>query len=120
VIRLAKREAAKSKFYFRLGCIITKGNRVLSTGHNSISYCELNSFENSKHAEMDAVLKLLRRHDGGLSSLCGSTVYVTRITPQGNTALAKPCAKCMSLLISVGVKEVIYTTDNSNTERIKL
>lgn len=119
MIRLAKKEAAKSTFYFRLGCIITKGNRVLSTGHNSIGYCELNSFHNSKHAEMDAVLKLLRR-DTGLSSLCGSTVYVTRITPNGTTALAKPCAKCMSLLISVGVKEVIYTTDNCNTERIKL
>lgn len=119
MIRLAKREAAKSTFYFRLGCVITKGNRVLSTGHNSIGYCELNSFHNSKHAEMDAVLKLLRKHTG-LSSLCGSTVYVTRITPNGTTALAKPCAKCMSLLISVGVKEVIYTTDNCNTERIKL
>jgi deoxycytidylate deaminase len=119
MIRLAKREAAKSKFYFRLGCVITKGNRVLSVGHNSIGYCELNSFKNSKHAEMDAVLKLLRREEG-LSSLCGSTVYVTRITPTGNTALAKPCPKCMSLLISVGVKEIIYTTDSNNTERIKL
>ncbi len=119
MIRLAKREAEKSKFYFRLGCIITKGNRVISTGHNSISYCELNNFNNSKHAEMDAVLKLLRK-DKGLSSLNGSTIYVTRITPQGKTALAKPCPKCMSLLISVGAKEVIFTTDNEHTERIKL
>lgn len=119
MIRLAKREAEKSKFYFRLGCIITKGNRVISTGHNSISHCELNDFKNSKHAEMDAVLKVLRK-DKGLSSLNGCTVYVTRITPQGKTALAKPCPKCMSLLISVGAKEVIFTTDNCNTERIKL
>lgn len=119
MIRLAKKEAAKSSFYFRLGCIITKGNRVISTGHNSIGHCKLNDFKNSRHAEMDAVLKVLGR-DKGLSQLAGTTVYVTRITPNGNTALAKPCKKCMSLLISVGVKEIIYTTDNKHHERIKL
>ena len=119
MIRLAKKAAAKSSFYFRLGCIITKGNRVLSTGHNSIGYCELNSFNNSKHAEMDAVLKLIRQHNG-LSSLAGATVYVTRITPKGQTAMAKPCSKCMSLLISVGVKEVIYTTDSTKVEKVRL
>lgn len=119
MIRLAKRAARLSTFYFKLGCVITKGNRVLSTGHNSIGFCELNDFNNSKHAEMDAVLKLLRKHNG-LSSLNNSSVFVTRINASGNTALAKPCSKCMSLLISVGVKEVIYTTDNNQTERIKL
>lgn len=119
MIRLAKKEAEKSIFYFRLGCIITKGKRVISTGHNSIRYCKANSFKNSRHAEMDAILKLLNK-DKGLSHLAGATIYITRITPQGKTALAKPCKKCMALIQSVGIKTIIYTTDNSNTERIKL
>jgi len=118
LIRLAKREASKSSFYFRLGAIIVKGNRVLSSGHNRIGYCELNDFRNSKHAEMDAILKLIRRQDG-LSSLAGSTLYVSRITKTG-TGMAKPCIKCTNLARSVGVKEVVYTTDNNTTERFKL
>ncbi len=113
MIRLAKREATKSSFYFRLGCIITKGKRVISTGHNSISYCRVNNFNNSRHAEMDAILKVINKTNG-LSSLAGATMYITRITPCGNTALAKPCPKCMSLIKSVGVKQIIYTTDNHN------
>lgn len=95
-----------------------KGNRVLSTGYNSISYCSANNFKNSRHAEMDAILKLIKKQDG-LSSLAGSTLYVSRITKTG-TGLAKPCSKCMNLALSVGVKEVIYTTDNNSTERLKL
>lgn len=120
MIRLAKKEASKSKFYFKLGAIITKGNRVLSTGYNKIGFCELNSFNNSKHAEMDAILKLIRRGAEGLSSLAGATIYITRITPTNNTALAKPCPKCMALIHSVGIREIVYTTDNSHVERIKL
>jgi len=27
--------------------------------------------------------------------------------------MAKPCKKCMDLIRSVGIKEVIYTTDNN-------
>lgn len=67
---------------------------------------------------MDAILKLLDKREG-LSSLAGSTLYVSRITKQG-TGLAKPCKKCTALALSVGVKEIIYTTDNNSVERLKL
>jgi len=118
MIRLATKHANNSTYYFRLGAVIVKGNRVLSTGHNSISHCSVNNFKNSRHAEMDAILKLIKKQ-GGLSSLAGSTLYVSRITKRG-TGLAKPCIKCMDLARSVGVKEVIFTTDNNTTERLKL
>lgn len=118
MIRIATKQAKSSTYYFRLGAVIVKGKRVLSTGHNSISHCRVNNFKNSRHAEMDAILKLLDKKEG-LSSLAGSTLYVSRITKQG-TGLAKPCKKCMNLALSVGVKEIVYTTDNNTTERIKL
>lgn len=118
MIRLATKQANKSNYYFRLGAVIVKGHRVLSTGHNKIAHCKVNDFKNSRHAEMDAILKLIKAKDG-LSSLAGSTLYVSRITKTG-TGLAKPCKKCMKLALSVGVKAIIYTTDNNTTERIKL
>jgi deoxycytidylate deaminase len=118
MMRIANKEATKSRFYFRLGAVIVKGNRVLSTGHNRIGYCELNDFKCSKHAEMDAILKLLRKEDG-LSSLSGSAIYVSRINHKGETLLAKPCKKCRKLIESVGIKRIVFTTNDKNTETIK-
>jgi deoxycytidylate deaminase len=119
MMHIAKRAAAHSIYPYRLGAVITKGSRVLATGHNSISYCSVNNFQNSRHAEMDAILHLLHKHNG-LSSLAGSTLYVTRITKTGRTAMAKPCKKCMALILSVGIRDIFYTTDNGSIERIKL
>lgn len=118
MIRLAKKEASKSTYSYRLGAVITKGHRVLATGYNQISYCPLNSFKNSRHAEMHAILKLLKRPNG-LSLLAGASLYITRLNNQGKTAMAKPCKKCMELIISVGIKDIFYTTGES-VERIKL
>ena len=118
MIRIAKKQANKSKYIYRLGAVLTKGKRVLAVGHNSITHCEVNNFKNSRHAEMDVILKVLHR-DNGLSSLAGATLYVTRVTQTGRTAMAKPCHKCMKLIKSVGIKDIFYTTDTS-IERIKL
>ncbi len=111
MIRIAKKQASKSVYIYRLGAVIVKGHRVLSTGHNSITHCSVNNFKNSRHAEMDAIIKLMKTREG-LSSLAGSSLYVTRITQTGRTAMARPCKKCLDLALSVGVKEIIYTTDN--------
>ena len=118
MMRLANKAAHNSNYFYKLGAVIVKGNRVIGIGYNKIGHCKINSFPNSRHAEMDVILKVLRKEDG-LSSLAGSTLYVSRITTHG-TAMAKPCVKCMKLARSVGVKEVIYTTDNNLTERLKL
>jgi len=119
MIRLANKEANKSTFYYKLGAIIVKGNRVLATGHNSIAHCKLNDFKNSRHAEMDAILHILKNRNG-LSLLAGSTIYVSRITKGGETALAKPCSKCMSLIKSVGIKRIIYTKNSEEYSILKV
>ena len=118
MFRIANKQAARSTYIYRLGAVITKGQRVLSTGYNRLTYCPLNKYKVSKHAEMDAILKLMRR-DGGLSSLAGATLYVSRITKSG-TGLAKPCSRCMEVIRAVGISTIVYTT-NSGTikERVK-
>ena len=118
MIRLANKQAVRSTYIYRLGAVITKGQRVLSTGYNRLAYCPLNKFKISKHAEMDAILKLMRQHNG-LNSLAGSTIYVSRINKNGATLLARPCQRCMDLIQSVGIKDVIYTTANGTVnERV--
>ncbi len=107
--------ATKSDYIYRLGAVIVKGKRVLATGYNSITYCKVNNFKNSRHAEMDVILKLMNKPNG-LSSLAGATLYVTRITNTGRTAMARPCNKCWDLMLSVGIKDVIYTTPNGTSK----
>lgn len=42
----------------------------------------------------------------------GCTVYVARVTCSGTTAMAKPCRRCEDRLRHVGVKRVVFTTDD--------
>jgi deoxycytidylate deaminase len=122
MIERALTEAKKSDFErTQVGAVISKGNRILSVGHNQIRgyrKCPTDRvWKDSLHAEQDAILKLLNK--GKLSSLIGSTLYVSRRKKNGDPAIAKPCPKCQSLILAVGIKKVVYTTDNQETESYK-
>ncbi len=115
---MALKTALKSSFeQHRIGAVIVKGSRILSTGYNQRR--PSNILKNpTLHAEAAAILKLLkagRQHD-----LVGSTIYVSRITPGGRVALAKPCYNCMALIKSVGINRIYYTTNDNTTESIRV
>jgi deoxycytidylate deaminase len=118
MIRLAEKQAKKSTFMrHRLGAVITKGNRVLSTGYNEIRYSKVLG-KPTVHAEEAAVLKLLKR--GHQTDLVGSSIYVTRFTKGGNIGCAMPCVRCRSLLRSVGVVRAFYSDDGGDTKELML
>jgi deoxycytidylate deaminase len=111
--RLAAREAMKSSFkQHRLGAVIVKGSRVLSTGFNKYGYDSF-SRKPTMHAEASAVLKLLKQRR--LADLAGAEIYVTRYTKGGRVGLARPCADCLQLLRSSGISKIHYTTNTGNT-----
>lgn len=117
-IRLAQKNALKSKFgQHRLGAVIVKGGRVLSTGYNQR---RPSAFLKQKtiHAEEHAILKLLKARR--LADVAGSSIYVSRFTRGGNVGMACPCQRCMDLIRSVGISRIYYTTDFGTTEMIKL
>lgn len=108
---------------FNLKATIIKSGRVISTGSNSSKSLILGYQRGSKelwnsnnHAEKVAIVKALKLYDG-LHHLCGSTIYVSRHNKNGDTRLAKPCKHCMELIQSVGIKKIVYTT-NDGTESI--
>lgn len=109
-LKIASKIAEKSVFdRARIGAVIVKGGRVLSTGFNQIRYTRLNQREwPSLHAEEDAILKVLKQPNG-LERLAGGTIFVSRILKNGSTACAKPCKKCQKLIDAVGIKKVVYT-----------
>jgi deoxycytidylate deaminase len=117
MIRIASRQAEKSTHRYKLGAVIVKGGRVLSTGYNEIRYSkELQ--KGSIHAEEAAILKLLKAKR--LSDLAGADLYVSRISHGGYSRLSCPCAGCMALIRAVLIKKVIYTTDDGGTATLSL
>ena len=110
-LKHAWKQANQSKFTrARMGAVIVKGGRILSSGYNQTRYSRLsarNQYE-SIHAEEAAILRILSKPNG-LQLLAGATIYVTRIKKDGSTGLAKPCESCQDLINSVGIKKVIHT-----------
>ena len=52
--------------------------------------------------------------------MVGSDLFVSRFTRGGAIGLSRPCSDCQSLLTSVGIRRVFYTTDLGTTEVMKL
>lgn len=109
-IKRATKQASCSSFTrARVGAILVKGGRVLSSGYNQLRYTKRNGRSwPSVHAEEAAILRLLRQ-PCGLQQLAGATLYVSRIKKDGSTACALPCPDCTRLIQSVGIRKVIHT-----------
>jgi len=104
-MRVAIKEAKKSKHRFKLGAVITKKNKILSKACNvNKTHPQFGSgIFNNLHAEGNAIYKAVRQ---GID-LQGSTMYVYR----DNNNLAKPCPCCMNLISKHGIRNIIYSGD---------
>lgn len=115
-LKHAMRIAATSSYYpYKLGAVIAKSNRLLGKGNNAVRghyYSFLYKFNCAYHAEAGAILNtpshLLR----------GATLYVARTNRAGVARLAKPCQCCLALAHMVGIKKIIYTTNEGYDETI--
>ena len=94
----------------KLGCVIVKGGRIVSSGFNRINtYNSRRSYRRyncSIHAEQSAI-----RPD---ISYNGCSLYVVRIGRAGNYLLSKPCEHCLNLIKSVGIRKIFYTDSNGS------
>ncbi|WP_096198922.1 deoxycytidylate deaminase [Bacillus sp. FJAT-45350] len=93
----------------KVGCVITKDNRIVSTGYNGSIHghehcteddCCLNEQGRcirTIHAEQNALLH-------AKEDLYGTTAYVTH----------EPCETCTKLLAQAGIKKVIYAKSYPN------
>lgn len=104
--------AMQSECRQRHAALITKSGRVMGWATNKY-YNDPSMFSSellTKEREMISVhaeVKAMR----GVSSdqLIGSTIYIARVMPRGNTALSKPCKHCQKALDKAGVRKVVYT-----------
>lgn len=115
--RIAQKQALKSPFLkHRVGAVITKGHRIISTGYNEIRYSKITG-KTSLHAEAAAIKQLMDQRK--LGDLVGATIFVTRFTRGGRIGMACPCSSCMALIRAVGIRRVYYTQNDGSTGEIR-
>jgi len=121
VMELARNIALKSTSKFRLGAVLSKKNRVISTGYNQMEKTHPLMQKISKtnytlglHAEIHCCIGVSAK------DLLNSDLYVYRVKRNLEPALARPCAACYTFLCDVGVRRVHFTTPNGvSTIRIR-
>ena len=101
----------------KLGCVVVDGHKIVSSGYNSARRCHRMQAEldqryfgmESKgpiHSELDALLPFTKPG----RSLAKATLYVWRELPTGAPGMARPCARCMSLIKALNIRRVCCST----------
>jgi tRNA(Arg) A34 adenosine deaminase TadA len=119
-MELAKRLAEQSEYgKFKHGAVLVQGGSVLNCSYNKDNY---NSFGSrfrtadmgraTLHAELGCILGMPR------AKTTGATMYVARVNSLGKEKISKPCTMCQGVLKHVGVKRVIYTTNDEGRHEV--
>ena len=102
-----------------VGCVVVYKNHIIAAGFNSTKthpkqkkYNRVRFEEcaspDSLHAEIHALAMAGR---GGVD-LSKCVVYTSRKLKSGEPALARPCPSCMAYIKELGIRQVVYTTEN--------
>jgi len=97
----------------KVGAILVKNGRIISTGYNGTpsgfdNQCEIDGITKKEvlHAESNAITKCAKSNE----STQGSTMYIT----------LSPCFECSKLIIQSGINKVYYKEQYRDTDGIKL
>lgn len=106
----------------KIGCVITYGHRIISSGFNSTKTDPLQKKYNiyrfsgdskpSIHAETMALKSLMWRKDIDFKNV---VLYIARYGADGKPMLSKPCKSCQQLMKSIGVRKCFYTNYDGYT-----
>lgn len=118
---LAKVMGLKSTSRFRLGAVLAKKNRVISTGYNDMrkTHTLMQKYNRDKtwapglHAEVDACIGV------PAADIDGADMYVVRILKDGRLAMAKPCRICQRFILDVGIRRVYYSFSDEGWEELE-
>lgn len=103
-IEISKQSSCAQKH----GVVIASGRRILAvavnTDRNNPNICSEPKTEASFHAEWNAIKQILDSN-----SFASMTVYSARTNRKGEPLPAKPCRRCLSMILGMNFKKVIHT-----------
>lgn len=104
---LARNISKHSDYRIKVGCVILKGNRIISIGFNKLKYNKVwcNPERKTLHAEASAI------KTSGKNKLKNGIAYIYREKHDGSIGLARPCSDCMKKLKDFGIKTIYYSID---------
>lgn len=119
IIKRCLEECEESEYKFRIGAVIFKGKRILSSGHNGLRSSRISSqhkiYANSLHAEQAALLEL------DWTKLKGCSILVMKCSKtEKSLSNAFPCEMCQKFLTYVGIKDVYYSSETGTIEYYRL
>lgn len=115
----ATKIAARSVVRSRHGAVIVKGGSVIAVGLNSYTNDphrfpvnnsgeqKIPHLDRGKQLSIHAELAAIRRVSP--NRLKGATIYIARVTRNGELRNSAPCAGCTKELLEAGIKKVIFT-----------
>jgi deoxycytidylate deaminase len=107
IVELAERLCNKKSGFKRypMAAVIYKGRKptIISTGVNYHLHCGTNIERKcySIHAERDAISGCSKQ------DLWGASIFIFR----KNNLLAKPCPKCMNLIMATGINQISWSNE---------
>lgn len=65
------------------------------------------------HAETDCINNAIK--NSAFKDLSKAKMYICRVKKDGSWGLAKPCSGCMKAIVTFGIREVYYSTDETGS-----
>ena len=123
MIETAKCECYNSDFRVRVGCVVTYNRSIIARGHNSnkthTNQCIYNKIKFDGVTDPDSVISKVHAEIATLSKITNKDidwskvrVYTYRIMNKTSYGNARPCKACMSMIKNLGIKHIIYTTND--------
>lgn len=106
--------AMTSTCRWKHGAVLARGSRILAWSPNVLRNDSRIDYTGATYHAEDGALRALCRLTGdtyGMGDFKGITAYVARVNNFGETRLSRPCKNCWNLLVSQGIKEVVYTNE---------
>ena len=100
---------------------LVKGGKIVAQAESTLGGRPICStiLGRSCHAEM-SVLKLISSKLGNKRKLAKYTMWNARWTRNGDLANAKPCLHCQQVLIRIGIKNIVFSTNQGVFIKSKL
>ena len=120
MIEHAKKQAMKSNLNYQHGAILSKGGKILASGHNKSRSSFMNTTQTCLHAEMDVInkyfsiiknKKLNLKKKQNITALSKCILWVIRLSANNELVSSKPCGICMKNIKKLGIKKIGYSND---------
>jgi len=118
ILKQAKKVASQSTYEYKLGAVVFKGNRIISSSENKLRHSsklpdEFRTWYGSLHAEQAALIN-------AKTDVKGYSLLVVRLGLDQEYRMAKPCEMCEGFAKFKHIRNVYYTTNDGTIERMKL